>query len=314
MPTIQTKAQSQNQRKNHSRHKKNRVIMKHDIPPDTRPIPIKSDTPTASWVIVTPAVATLWLEEHNTRNRTVRDDHVNNLAADMAAGKWNGRNGEPIKFDTDGNMFEGQHRCWACIQSNTPFETLLLTGCKPEDYQTSGTGKSKHFGDFLGPVHGEKNTTLLASATRLVWHWQNGTMGSGQVKSAGLTVTQMTETYKAHPKLAESVNRVSGMKKVRDLLTGTFAVLLHYAGTREGHQVQVENFLERLGDGLGLMEDSPIYQLRKFLLAQRAARPGIRRPTRLYVLALAIKAWNAEKAERSVKVLQFRADEAFPTL
>ena len=145
-------------------------------------IPITQATPKAEWVIVTPDMAIKWLDSDNDKNRTLREDYVRRLAADMIAGKWRGRNGESIGFDTNGRLVDGQHRLWACVQADTPFETLLVTGLDPEDYNTKGIGRPKNFSDFLGPVHGEKNVNLLAAAVRLVHIWTSGNLGATTTK------------------------------------------------------------------------------------------------------------------------------------
>lgn len=283
--------------------------------PNGEVIPITSGTPTTQWVIVTPDMATNWLENCNTKNRSVVDSDVKQMAADMAAGRWDGRNGEPIKFDTDGRMFEGQHRCWACVQSNTPFETLMITGCAPEAYFTSGRGRSKRYADFLGPIHGEKNVHLLSATLRLVYHWEHKGLGNGTaIRSHMLSMFDLDETYKQHPKLADSVAFIMSTRETRKLLTGSFASLIHYAGCRGDQRAMVEAFLARIGDGVGLLQDDPIWQLRDFLLSQRGPKAGIRRAGQIFVLALAIKAWNATRQGKRLQKLRFRTDETFPEL
>jgi hypothetical protein len=228
----------------------------------------------------------------------------------MKNSKWRGRNGEAIRFDTDGRLVDGQHRLYACIQAGVEFESLLVTGVSPDDYSTIGVGAKKSFGDFLGPIHGEKNVNLLASSLRLVHGWSSGDLGN--FLSSVPSISELEVTYRDHPKLRDSVARVAGMKDLRRLLTPTYAVLIHYAGTQSGHAARVESFFERLGNGLGLTDTDAVYHLRKFLLSQKTA--GQRRVGRIYVLALAIKAWNASKEEKPTRALSFKANEEFPVL
>lgn len=280
------------------------------IPPSATLPRVEGVVPTVQWVTVTPTQAMHWLGECNQNNRTIRDDHVMRLAADMAEGKWRGRNGEPIKFDTNGHMFEGQHRCWACVMADVPFETLLITGCDPVDYNTSGTGRQKSYSDF---IRNEKNTHLLAAALKLVYFWSRGEL-TNVTKKSSPTNAQMDVVLKDHPRLRDSVNRISSLKEARKLLTSSFCCLIHYAGTIEGRAATVDSFLERLGNGLGLLDTDPVYHLRRFLLGQRSPQPGKRRPGQMYILALAIKAWNASKSGSQMRALQFKVDEKFPQL
>lgn len=254
-----------------------------------------------------------WLDETNKNNRKVRQQWVDQLADDMIAGRWRGQNGEAIRFDTEGRLVDGQHRLWACVQSGTAFETLLVTGVDIEDYKTIGIGTKKGLVDFLGPVYGEKNPTLYAAALRLVHVWRTGRLKSGW-KSLAHSISELETAYHDHPQLADSVAWVSNHKPVRVLLNGTYAAFIHYAGFLEGKQAAVESFLDRVGSGLGLMEDDPAYQLRKFLLSQKGLTAGHRRPGRDYVLALAIKAWNAAKQGEKMKALAFKVNEDWPVL
>lgn len=281
---------------------------------NAQPTALKNPKATSRWIVITPELATRWLEENNWNNRTIRDGWVTRLAGDMANGKWRGQNGEAIKFDTAGRLVDGQHRLWACIISKCSFESLLVEGVDPEAYSTIDIGAKKALQDFLGPMGGEKNVHLLAASLRLVYAWQHGKLSNLKDAKKVPTVAELEMTLRDHPKLRMSVAYVSGKKCVRDVLTGSFAVLIHYAGLLEDRISTVEAFLERLGNGVGLEADDPAYQLRTFLLKQRGPSPGTRRTAREFVLALTIKAWNLSKKESKVKVLKFQMDEEFPVL
>ncbi len=281
---------------------------------NAEPALIKKPKPECSWVIVSPDLAMKWLDEHNTNNRTVRDGHVARLASDMKEGRWRGQNGEAIRFDTENRLVDGQHRLWACVIAETPFETLLIRKCDPADYSTIGVGAKKQLSDFLGPVHGEKNVHLLAAVIRLVYAWQNGGLSRLKDSKAYPSISQLEITLRDHPNIRDSVNVVSGMNHVRKILTASYASLIHYAGTLQNKSATVHSFLDRLGSGLGLEATDPVYQLRQFLLAQVSPSPGHRRTGKEYVLALTIKAWNLSKSAQPVRRLKFAVDEEFPVL
>ncbi len=280
-----------------------------------KPQILKDPKATTRWIIVTPELATRWLEENNWNNRPVRDSYVTRLASDMRTGKWKGQNGEAIRFDTAGRLVDGQHRLWASVVSQCRFETLLVEGVDPEDYATIGTGATKVLRDFLGPMGGEKNVHLLSSAIRLVYMWERNLLNSLKDGKKMPTITELQEVLERHPRLRDSADWVANHPSVRKLIVPSFAALLHYAGTKEGHPATVESFLERLGTGVGLDAQDPVYQLRQFLEKQRGVSPGHRRTGKEYVLGVAIKAWNLSKCESKLKTsLRIRIDEDFPTL
>ena len=81
-----------------------------------------------------------------------------------------------------------------------------------------------------------------------------------------------------------------------------------------------EDYVERIANDMingrwdGRNGEPIKYHLRRFLLSQRSLKPGQRRSRQEYVLALAIKAWNACKNEQKMKALSFRVGEPFPQL
>lgn len=82
----------------------------------------RADHVRTEWKVVTPAMATKWLEEGNTHNRKVRDSVVMRYAADMKAGRWK-QTHQGIAFNGDGTLLDGQHRLFAIIEADT--EVLL---------------------------------------------------------------------------------------------------------------------------------------------------------------------------------------------
>ena len=292
--------------------KRNRIPqLPLNISSTAAPIPITAKTPGTEWITVTPELATRWLEDFNTNNRSIREEYVIRLSNDMKAGKWK-RNGAPISFDTDGRLIDGQHRLYACFLAQKPFDTLVVRGIAPEAYSTIDINRPKGFRDFM--IHGEKHTALLAACLRLIYFWEHGLLGRMKEGSLAPTITQLEQVAAKHPKASDSVHFVANNSIVKRGFTPSFSSLIHYAGTRQGHPAMVESFLERLGNGLGLNADDPVYQLRKFMLSQRGAKPGIRRAGQLYVLALGIKAWNAAKENKSLRVLKLGVGEDFPSL
>lgn len=92
--------------------------------------------------IITPEIASKYLEKNTNNYRNVRQDRVNAYAVDMKNGNWK-NNGEAIVFGTDGILKNGQHRLMACVKSNTPFETLVIRGCDEIIYDYGYTRTTK---------------------------------------------------------------------------------------------------------------------------------------------------------------------------
>lgn len=96
------------------------------------PAPLKPADPVADTLIkgrlvsVTPDIAVNWLER-NTHNRRLKDSVVDMYAGDMKAGLWRA-GGSIIKFDTNGNILNGQHVLWAVVNSGCTIDLYVLSG------------------------------------------------------------------------------------------------------------------------------------------------------------------------------------------
>lgn len=100
-------------------------------PAPMKPADVVAGTPVSGTLVeVTPDVACNWLER-NLKNRHLRDADVKKYASDMRAGRWLA-GGAVIKFDTDGNIVNGQHVLWAVIESGVTVPVFVLSGLDPE--------------------------------------------------------------------------------------------------------------------------------------------------------------------------------------
>lgn len=120
-------------------------------------------------VEVTPRTAAEWLTL-NRRNRRARTLLVSKYAADMAAGQWR-MAGEPIKFDTSGNLLDGQHRLSAVMLSGATVTMLVVRGLPPESQAVMDSGSARTamvMDDWLELVLtvGKHRRTTLRDLTR----------------------------------------------------------------------------------------------------------------------------------------------------
>ena len=70
---------------------------------------------------ITPKLAEKWMEA-NKNNRPLRRSLVGRYAGAIRRGQWE-LNGESIKFDEDGVLFDGQHRLAAVVEANKPIKS-----------------------------------------------------------------------------------------------------------------------------------------------------------------------------------------------
>lgn len=74
---------------------------------------------------ITPDMASEMLM-HNKNNRKLRKYAVNTFADDMQNGRWE-TNAQPIVFNSNGDLLDGQHRLNAVIVANRPVDMMVVT-------------------------------------------------------------------------------------------------------------------------------------------------------------------------------------------
>src|ERR1035438_9398924 len=79
---------------------------------------------------ITPELATLWLQL-NEQNRRPRASKIAAFSSDMSCGLWRITH-QPIAFDTNGKLKDGQHRLMAIAQSGKG-QTLVVARNVPLD-------------------------------------------------------------------------------------------------------------------------------------------------------------------------------------
>lgn len=76
---------------------------------------------------ITPVIAKKYLEANSDNPRRINQNVVAAYAQDMKAGKWF-MNGEPIVFDEEGRLRNGQHRLTAIVKADVAVDILVVRG------------------------------------------------------------------------------------------------------------------------------------------------------------------------------------------
>lgn len=254
--------------------------------------------------VITPDLACAYLER-NTGNRHIRQTHVTRLARDMITGNWK-LNGEPISFDKEGNLINGQHRLWACIMAKVNFETVVIRGVESEAYTTIDIGRPKSIADFLLRDH-VKNANVVAAIVRLVLFHERNQLSMQKNGNLTPTIAEVEEGLLRHPGVVESAAWAS--TDVKSIMRPSIAGFMHYLMSARFPDTW-KVFTTQLVHGVELSMDDPVFHLRKHLLKQRGRRDM--KLDSMYALAITIKAFNALLEGRSVQVLAWRPNEKFP--
>jgi len=254
---------------------------------------------TIELVTISPAYANELLES-NSLNRNIRDHKVTQYATSMKQGRWV-VNGESIKVSKTGRLLDGQHRLWACVEAETDFKTYLVTGLADEVFSTIDTGLPRDAATVVG-IAGYKNANIQTAAARWIYGFKTK-QAKHKAGTAGLQLMQdqllqLVASYQ--PRLSESVSYCMKLRTVG--FPAVFAAL-HYLISEHSPE-EADAFIDDVASGANLDAGDPVLKLRERLLARKHSNDPRHKVTSIVAMNLVVRAWNARKEGRTLKMLQ----------
>ena len=249
-------------------------------------------TPTAGRMIVTPNIATKWLEQ-NQRNRHIRQSHVDALAQQIKSGLWK-FDGATIRFDTEGNILDGQHRLWAAIESGLSIDTFVVNGLDRDVFVVIDTGIARTGADVLSRLDITPQERRTAS-TAVAWIMRyRAKKCQGSMKVSNQAVFDFVSNT---PKLLNSIRFSHQFTYQERLLPKGVTCFLHFLMAKKD-EVQANKFFSGVFYGNDLKAETPDFFLRNALLIDRISK---RKPRPYTQVGTTIKAWNNVRKGTTVK-------------
>lgn len=134
--------------------------------------------------LMTPELAEHYLAKRPTaqskiKQRSESSKTVDRYTGDMLAGEWP-FTGDPARFNTLGEMIDGQHRLMAIIRSGIAQWMIVVRGLEPETFVVLDTGRARSFTDALRSM-GVANVSIVAGISRRMFYWRRGLYGVANV-------------------------------------------------------------------------------------------------------------------------------------
>lgn len=257
---------------------------------------------TATIATVTPEMARLWIDTCM-RNRKITKAHVDRLAADMRDGRWV-LNGEPVQFDREGRLINGQHRLSAIVLSGVTVQMLVVTGVEPRAQDTIDIGAARSIGNIL-QLHGYPSAIELGALASADYRysnapgivWANTNMPSKATML--VNVERNSEQYQSALRAAKRASENINAHRIP-------YALLHVLAHRSGHDLAWGGFEDRLFSGVGLEEGDARLTFRNHLIRRPRSHGSW---SQQHSLAIGIKAFNAYLQGKPIKLLRFYRDE-----
>ncbi len=229
---------------------------------------------------VEPDQAEKWLEK-NVANRTLRPSRVREYAQAMTEGKWL-YTADPIRFDEDGRLIDGQHRLMAVVKSGQPIEMHVVRGLAREAQDKVDTGAIRTAADAL-KVRGFKHGAQLASIVPIVnWLLKGGGF------AASYSRDDVVYWMGIHKGLDELVDAAYKNRNLLPCQLAPYAAAYYAARQNSTDSAATDDyFVEQLVNTIGLTSGSPALATRKYLLGLREdKRPNNKAAKASTVLAL----------------------------
>lgn len=263
----------------------------------TEQTPLASDKITQAVVLISSATAARWMER-NARNRPISPVTVEKYRRDMIDGQWVYA-ADPLRFDTLGNLLDGQHRLTAlalCDGLTLPF--LVVRGLPTETQMVMDQGRKRHAGQQLA-LKGVKNATAVAAAAKILIIWEEGLLFRDNRAAQVAVTTPRIESWVAeHNDVIVDVGSYYSAIRTNDAPPSvSYAAAVRFAAIDPERS---HAFFLALANG-GTPVGHPVNTLDKRL--QRLRREGLKMSSRDY-LALFTLAWNAYRAGRKLTKFQ----------
>lgn len=245
--------------------------------------------PKIKWIDVTPDLAAKWLALNIENNRSLRRRAVERYARDMKAGRWLPC-GDPIRFDEQGRLIDGQHRLHAVLSSGVTVRMVVLRGLSTAAFGGIDNQTPRHTRDFVTL----QNATRVVAAARVAMAYERSA-GASVLNSLSSRQEELAFIDDNEEALLQSVTLCQ--THGRSVLTPSLVAFCHFILAKKD-RAAADLFIGKLLDGENV--SGPVYLLRERLLDETKTS----KLTNQQKVYLVFRAWNAFRAKERISKLQ----------
>jgi hypothetical protein len=282
---------------------------------------------TQGWLTITPEIAQSILR-HNTANRDLKKRNSATINRAMVTGYWNDENPDPIVFNEEGFLDNGQHRLTQVVETGTTIVALVVIGVSSSVMGTLDQAAPRSLADRLTVE--EKRTgrsfrnkdKISAVVTGLMLYDSKPDLSVITNSGSGFPINEQYDYFISKAEYVDELVAWSRTmnkkaKPFRNLLTVRRAAIFRYALEQGGANAEdIHEFFDGL---VGMtVPAQPVLKLRdKLESLQTQQEKGLRLPPR-YTFAFLIKGWNAFLSGSEVKQFRWspggKSQDQFPEL
>lgn len=217
-------------------------------------------------------------------NRPIAKAWVDYLARQIEGGLWK-MNGEPLIFDGDGKLLDGQHRLAAIAKSGKTVPVMVVRGIDTDTFSTMDQGRNRSSGQVFR-MREEKHSHLLSAICRKVYGWEVKGVPRAKGKVSPDELWLVLAVY--GDELRSAAQRAIEMRRSVPIDGSTIGFC--YFLFKQARPRKAEAFFETLSSGVPVSGKRDAACVLRDRLFREATKHRRWRPDELF--ALIVRAWN----------------------
>lgn len=270
--------------------------------------------------LITPKIAERYLEMRPENQRNIKKHDLEDLKDALRSDQWK-FTGDPIRFNTHGELFDGQHRLLAIKETGISAKCLVQRNVPDDAVMVIDIGAKRSPGDLL-KIAGYNYTSNVAAVIRhvtSVYEIEAGKYGPSSLAKRKCPPETLLEWANTHGDALIDACKATMGKDAKQvcsppaLFGSLYYMFAEYnrSGASQFFHLLIHGMDEN-GQGFEYGRQDPVYQLRRFLLDLKTSKHK-RRPN-FYKAAMVIKAWNLFQDREKVGTLRYSENEAWPEI
>ena len=259
---------------------------------------------TAQFMLVTPPMAAEWLTKNVDHNRNLKRGRIEGYVRDIESDNW-AITGEAIKFDSSGNLIDGQNRCHAVVSAGIGIWTLVVRGVNPMSMFALDSGAGRNSADMLivSGLATRAEAKDVAAIARCHYAVEIGVVKHAMSNLGGsvsLTKSELAERVSNTPQIEFAARYAKSLYKSIRLPVGPMGVALLKFSSIDLDAT--EQFFGRIKDGVQLGIGDPFTSL-----SRRVAQDSMSANHRMFAgtaLFYLYRTWNAFRTNESLTKFQ----------
>jgi hypothetical protein len=257
----------------------------------------------------------------NLGNRSIIENHVQNLADQMSSGLWK-QSLDPIRISKNGRLLDGQHRLLAVLTSKETIEFLVVRGLDEEVFDVLDTGKHRSAAD-AAHILGIPQSKPCSALAKLLMAFEKDPKQTFSISNLIKIKTKedprkliiSNQTVVAFIK--KNLQEILPALRIGDSLFSKGRILskteyaFYYLIFNRIDTEDANLFCTKLASGAELEEDSPIYAIRKRLIEHLGAPAKLNRTYKFLAITYA---WNLFRLGKKCKNLKVNSEMKFEKL